>query len=128
MSAPAIFAFAVRHRLADYGTIINAASRGAALYEYLLHVRDCWPDVKYTDLRARKIGPSHTSEQFKLNAAYRGMPDLRCGQRVLVNGCEGVVVGHNGSANFDVLFDPESKFKGARLNVHPSDCKLLEHP
>ena len=101
--------------------IINARTSGAARYDYLLDVLDCWPDARYTDMRARKIGAPHTSEEFLRNARYRGMPDLRCGEAVTVNGMSGVVVGHNDSANFDVLFDEGTKWAGSVLNVHPGE-------
>lgn len=123
-----VFAFAVRCPafFADFERIVNARNRGAAIYEYMLDVRDCWPDVKFTDFRARKLGPAQTSEAFRRTATYRGMPNVRCGQRVMVDGAAGVIVGHNDSANFDVLFDDDSYFKGARLNVHPSEITLQE--
>lgn len=122
-----VFAFEVRHRHAPAGMarIINARSRGQAVAEYLSDIRDCWPDVQYTDLRAHKLGAPYTSDAFKRNAAYRGMPDVRCGQRVRACGALGVIVGHNDCANFDVLFDDDTRFKGLTLNVHPSDIELV---
>lgn len=120
MSAP-VFAFEVWAVDSPHRRIINARSSGAARYDYLLDVRDCWPDAKYTDMRSRKLGPAHTSSEFLRTAKYRGMPDLRCGEAVTVNGRTGVVVGHNDSANFDVLFDVGTDWAGAVLNVHPSE-------
>lgn len=108
--------------------VMNARSSGKAKYLYLLDVRDYWPDVTFMDLFARRIGPPVTSEAFKRTAAYRGLPELRCGQAVEVKiGREpgvarGVIVGHNESANFEVLFDDDSPhFAGLTLNVHPGD-------
>lgn len=121
-----LFAFECRHAGADRGgTIYNASSRGKALVQYLLDVRDCWPDVQFTDLRARKVGGPHTSEQFIRNARYRGLPKVRCGQRVKVGEAYGAIVGHNACANFDVLFDEGGKHSGLTLNVHPSGMELL---
>ena len=105
----------------DCKRTINTVSKGAAKYDYLLDVRDCWPDIKYTDLRARKIGAPHTSDQFIRNAIYRGMPDVRCGDRVTVEGRPGTIVGHNDSANFEVLFDKTSDWGSMVLNCHPGD-------
>lgn len=125
---PQVFAFACRTPGAPWGdgeSIRNATSRGQAKVEYWRDVTDAWPDVPFTAVRARKIGPAHTSEQFKRNAAYRGMPDVRCGQRVRVGDAEGSIVGHNGSANFDVLFDPDSRYGAIVLNVHPGEVTLL---
>lgn len=116
-----VYAFEVWAVGSEHRSTINARTSGAARYDYLLDVLDCWPDVKYTDLRARKIGPARTSEAFLRTARYRGMPDLRCGDPVTVNGRAGVVVGHNDSANFDVLFDAGTDWAGSVLNVHPSE-------
>lgn len=58
-------------------------------------------------------------------ARRRGVPDARCGQRVLVGKSRGVIIGHNSSLNFDVLFDDDDpKFAGLTLNVHPADCQF----
>lgn len=108
-----------------YNTVINSHSRGTAKREYMLKLDGCWPDLKYTDLRAKKIGGPQTSAEFKRNAKYRGMPEVRCGDRVCVGAGRGVIVGHNSSANFDVLFDADSpKYAGLKLNVHPSELAL----
>lgn len=125
MSFPQVFAFAVRYRDDPHETVINAPSAGKARYEYLMDVRDVAPDATFADIKVRKIGTAHTSERFKHNAAYRGMPDVRCGQRVIACGVNGVIVGHNDSANFEVLFAEDSEFKGGRGNVHPGDIKLV---
>lgn len=121
MTDATVFAFEVWAVDSPHRRIINARSSGAARYDYLLDVLDCWPDAKFTDMRARKVGPPQTSEAFMRTAKYRGMPDLRCGESVTVNGRPGVIVGHNDSANFDVLFDRGTDWAGAVLNVHPSE-------
>lgn len=122
-----IYAFACRVSWApQWGeTIYNSTSRGKARSAHFRHVSDPWPDTKFTDIRVRKIGGPHTSERFIANAAYRGLPDVRCGQRVKVGTDEGVIVGHNASANFDVLFET-GKYVGETLNCHPSSVELLE--
>lgn len=108
---------------------INHVTAGKARYEYLLDLRDAWPDATFADITVRKIGPAHTSEAFKRTATYRGMPALTCGQRVEVcsgsHRALGVIVGHNDSANFDVLFDEDTYFKGGIGNVHPSEILAL---
>lgn len=109
----------------DWTKTVNARTAGQAKRDYHLDVRDAWPDVPYTAMRCRKIGTPHTSERFKHNARYRGMPDVQCGQRVKVGEARGVIVGHNDSANFDVLFDDDSpKYAGLKLNCHPSGVEL----
>ncbi len=112
----------------DWTKIINAATAGKAKYQYWLHVTDAWPDVPITAMRARLYnnGKPYTSPDFERNAAYRGMPEVKCGQRVKVGANEGVIVGHNSSANFDVLFDDNAlKYPGMRLNVHPQEMELI---
>lgn len=128
-SRPEVFAWECNARGENWKRIINHVSAGKARYEYLLDLRDAWPDATFTDITVRKQGPAHTSDAFKRTAAYRGMPDLRCGQCVEVRSPEGpalgVIVGHNGSANFDVLFDEDTWFKGGVGNVHPSEISLI---
>lgn len=120
-----LFAFACKLPWSEHETIINAMSAGQAKYSFLLDVRDPWPDTKYTDIRCRKVGSPHTSERFIANAKYRGMPNVRCGDRVRVGRHgEGLIVGHNSSANFDVLFT-SGPWNGQTLNVHPSDVTVL---
>lgn len=116
-----VFAFSCRIVGSAYETIINTTTRGKAKAAFMLDIHDIWPNLRYTDIRARKIGPPHTSKAFKRNAAYRGLPDVCCGQRVQVGQNQGVIVGHNESANFNILFDPASKFGHIVLNVHPGD-------
>ena len=111
-------------QLAEKNTV-NARTAGQAKNDYHRQVTDAWPDVPYTAMRCRKIGAPQTSEAFRRNAAYRGMPDVHCGQRVTVGEARGVIVGHNASANFDVLFDADSpKYAGMKLNVHPGSITL----
>ena len=107
--------------------IINAQSLGKAKYQVWRDILDPWPDTPFTAMRGRKIGPAHTSEQFKRNAVYRGMPDIKCGQRVRVGTDCGTIVGHNSSANFNVLFDDDSpKYAGLTLNVHPQEIEIVK--
>lgn len=124
-----VFAFACGVVGQEPTRTVNHRSAGKAKAAYLADVRDCWPDVQFTDLFARKLGPAVTSDQFKRNALYRGMPEVRCGTRVLVATAQGqargAIVGHNASANFDVLFDDDGPlFAGLVLNVHPGDIKV----
>lgn len=110
----------------DWSMVVNERTRGRAKRAYHLDVIDAWPDVPFTAMRARKLGPAQTSAAFDHCAKSRGV-DLHCGQAVLVNGCRGVVVGHNSSANFDVLFDSDSpRYAGLRLSVHPSELEVLQ--
>lgn len=121
----AVFAFEVSVVGTNWTAVINARTRGQAKREYHLQVTDAWPDIPYTAVRCRKLGASRSSDEFIRNAEYRGLPGARCGQRVRVGKGRGVIVGHNSSANFDVLFDSDSPtYPGQRLNVHPAACVM----
>lgn len=110
----------------EWKTTINARSRGKAKSQYYRDVSESWDRIKYQDIMCRKIGKPVTSERFIHNAKYRGMPDVRCGQPVKVLGNKGIIVGHNASANFNVLFDDDSPhYAGLTLNVHPNDVELI---
>jgi hypothetical protein len=112
----------------EWARTINARSAGKAKGEYHRDLTESWPDVPFTKIRARKIGKPMTSERFRANAKYRGMPDVECGQRVTVNGNAGTITGHNSSANFEVLFDDDAPhYDGLKLNVHPQDVVLIRH-
>lgn len=125
-TAATVSAFACSMRGAGWGeSIIHARSRGQAKREYFDQVRDAWPDVSYLDVRARCVGAPQSSERFRRCAEYRGVPFARVGMRVSVGGVLGVIVGHNASANFDVLFDADSRYAGAVLNCHPCDRMIF---
>ena len=110
----------------SWARTINARSSGKAKAEYHRSVSECY-QVDFCRMRCRKIGGPVTTSQFMHNAAYRGMPEIRCGQRVRVGENPGVIVGHNESANFNVLFDDNSpEYPGLTLNVHPRDVKIIE--
>ncbi len=109
----------------EFRKTINARTAGKAKAEFLNDLLDAGWDYRFTDLRVRCVGRCHTPEGFQRTAAYRGMPTLKCGQRVIVGRSHGIIVGHNASANFDVLFDDDApRFAGQKLNVHPSDITL----
>lgn len=122
-----VFAFKVWvQQRPEWERVINARSAGKAKGAYYRSLAESWPDMPYTALRCRKIGGPHTSSAFTRNAQYRGIPEVRCGQRVAVGEGRGAVVGHNLSANFNVLFDDDSPlYPGQTLNVHPGGCVLL---
>jgi hypothetical protein len=122
MSAAIGQVFAFECRFSDFTRTVNATKAGTARYQYLLDIRESYPDATFADIRVRKIGPAHSSDAFLRTATYRGMPELRCGEEVRVSGRRGFVVGHNDSANFDVLF-AEGEWAGAVLNCHPNDIK-----
>lgn len=111
----------------EWAETVNARTKGRAKFEYWNRLADAWPDVPFTEIRCRKLGGPHTSDRFKDCADYRGVPHIRCGSRVVVGPSRGVVVGHNSSACFNVLFDDDSpKYAGINLSVHPMEMKLEE--
>lgn len=122
-----IRAFECNVKGTEWYSIINHTSHAKAKYEYLRRVQDAWENVKYTDIRCRSLGPPISSERFKANAKYRGLPDVRCGNRVRVGRSQGIIVGHDDSCNFEVLFDDaDVKYPGLKLSVHPSELVLVE--
>lgn len=114
----------------DYRRTVLAASRGKAKSKYLRELREVWDDLPYTEIRAEKM-PGELPElvsslEFLKVAEQRGVPGARCGDRVQVGEAKGVIVGHNYSSNFQVLFDADSaKYAGTEHNVHPGDLKFL---
>ena len=110
----------------DWKQIVNARSAGKAKVVYFSDLRESWPSIPFIALRVRCLGGPHTSDEFRRVADYRGLPAVRCGQLVRVGDATGVIVGHNGSANFDVLFDNNvGPYSGQVLNVHPASCEFL---
>jgi hypothetical protein len=122
-----VFAFECGIVGTEFRTIVNARSRGKAKSQYWRDVLDAFQGLPYTKVTARKIDSPRTSEQFRRCAKNRGLPELRCGDRVqLAPFVNGVVVGHDASANFRVLFDDDSdKYPGMTLSVHPSEMSIL---
>jgi len=108
----------------EWETVLNASSRGKAKSEYWRHVTDAWPDVPFTSIRCRKVGGPVTTPEFMRCAAGRGLPGLRCGDRVSVGESLGVVVSHNASACFNVEFT-SGRYAGNTLSVHPDEMLVL---
>lgn len=116
-----VFAFDVWVTGTVWSQVVNERTAGRAKARYWIDVKESWPSIPFTAIRARKLGPPLSSQEFQRCADRRGVT-FRCGQRVTVGIDRGVIVGHNSSANFDVLFDDDSaRFAGLTLNVHPAD-------
>lgn len=101
----------------DHETPVNALSAGKARYQFWLNVLDCLPDLPITKIKVRSARKPITTPAFEQNAKYRGIPFAHCGMSVEVGGKRGVIVGHNSSANLDVLFED-----GRVLNCHPQSA------
>lgn len=127
MSGADMFAFEVwlkGHE--EHRSVVNHRTLGKAKYAYLLDISDAFPDgLPFELVRARKVGPPQTSAGLVRTAAYRGRPELVAGVRVRVEGELGRIADSNSSANFDVLFDEDSRHCGAVLNVHPRDIEIV---
>ena len=111
--------------------VVHHRTAGRAKAAFWRDLHDVLPDLRFVDVTVRKLPAVVTSPAFARTATYRGMPGLQCGQRVEVRAREviarGAIVGHNSSANFDVLFDDDSPaFAGLVLNVHPAELLLTE--
>ncbi len=109
-------AYAYRLRGHDHETIINSASPGRAKREFLLDLDI--DGIRFTDIRIRCLGPAVTTDGIRRVAEHRGVPFVRAGMLVEVGGERGRIVGHNSSANFDVLFET-GRWAGQVLNCHP---------
>jgi len=111
----------------DWKRNVNARSAGKAKSDYHRNLSESW-DIDFREIRCRKLGRPITSAQFVAVALYRGMPGVKCGQRVKVGNSCGVIVGHNSSANFNVLFDEDSpEYAGKILNCHPQSVELINN-
>lgn len=123
--AIAVMAFECWINRSPHRTVVNATSLGKAKSQFQ---RDCLYDldVPFTAIRARQLSNSAaTSSEFRRVAEYRGLPGVRCGDAVTIDNDRGVIVGHNSSANFDVLFQT-GRYAGQVLNVHPHSLRFPE--
>lgn len=109
----------------DWHTVINAFTAGRAKSEYLRHVQDAWPDVKYTDVISRLVGAPADNRNFLRTCEYRGV-DYHVGQSVRCGESEGMLTGEIGAgSNFEVEFT-SGRYAGARLFCHHSELAAVE--
>jgi hypothetical protein len=100
----------------DWVRVVYAESRGKAKAERLRDLNECC-DFLYTDMACRvlkRFSYNESAEAFANNAKYRCIQFAYLGMAVEVEGKRGMIVGHNDSANLDVLFE-----NGNVLNCHP---------
>lgn len=122
----AAFAFKVWVDGTEHETIINHATASKAKYQFWRAITEHFPGTPITKMRAKKIGPPITSEHLARIARYRGMPNVKAGQRVRAGDLTGVVVDGNSSANFNVLLDKDCpRWPGQILNIHPGEITLI---
>ena len=98
---------------------VNDFTLGRAKARIFSDARDFWPDVKFTELRGRKLGVPVTTDALARCAEYRKRPDLIAGAVVRLHGVrEAVVVDSCSGACFLVLLA-----NGSHLSVHPCDLE-----
>lgn len=123
-----VYAFDVWVAGTDWHASINDRTAGRAKADYFRDVKESWPDIPFTAMRARKIGAPQSNVDFVRTAIYRGFERgaIKCGDRVRTGSGTGVIVGANSSANFDVLFDDDSpRYAGLKLNCHPASIEVI---
>ncbi len=105
----------------DCGASFITTSPGKARYLYWIENQDVF-DLRFRELlpklKVKCLGLPITSDEFKKNAEYRQISFAYCGMMVKVGDETGYIVGHNSSANLDVLFR-QGKYAGQVLNCHP---------
>jgi len=102
----------------DWSRVIWSTSSGKAKATYWANVRESWPDIPYTAIRAKRCGPTHSLSLHR-TAVYRDIPFAHEGMVVKIEpGWYGKIVGNNASANIDVLF-VDGPHRGQVLNCHP---------
>lgn len=111
-------AFRCNIRGKEWEHTIHALSAGKAKYEYFRDLREAWPEIPFTAVTCHVAGPVTTPESFLATARYRGVPFARIGMKVTVGEWNGLILGANASANFDVLFQ-DGPYAGQKLNCHP---------
>lgn len=94
---------------------VSAPTAGNAKYRKWLDITESYPDVQITAMRARRMVTEPVEPPgFRRVVESRGIGFARIGMKVQLDGGEfGRIVGHNDSANLDVLVG------GAVCNVHP---------
>lgn len=101
-----------------HSTNIIAHSAGKARYAFMIDVRESLPDIRFQDISVHSNRRIIEPAGFRRNAEYRQIPFAMIGMKVIVSGESGRIVGHNSSANLDVLFE-DGKWAGQTLNCHP---------
>lgn len=130
----AVFAFEVWPKWKpEWATVINARTAGKAKYQVWLDLKESYQDTPITDMRSRKVGQPQTNQMFEHVAQLRGMPELRCGQRVTFAAgygktASGVLVDAGGGANFGVLCDKDSIWPDKTIYVHPTELITTDAP
>lgn len=105
-------------------SIVNHESLGKARAEVWRRSSDCVPsDLRFVDVRGRKLGPPHDTATLRHVQEYRGRPDLVAGTRVRVRGSthgDGRIVDAGAGCNFLVHHED-----GARFFAHHLEIELL---
>lgn len=113
MSRLQTFAIRTKGYYDDHETIVVARTSGQAKSIFWRSNHSDF-EFPFTSMRARRVNDREPAG-FRNCAEYRGFPWVKIGQRVHVSRYWGNIVGHNGSANWNVLVDGGSLV----LNCHP---------
>jgi len=100
-----------------------ALTRSKARYLYYLHLKDCWEDVRFQDIKVTPVSGRGWCSMaqlaaFQRTADARGLPFARIGMKVECDGDPGFIADKNDSGNFDVVFTHGQR-AGHRGNCHP---------
>lgn len=125
-----VFAYECWHkRYPDRRTVVNAATRDQARYQYFLDLQDAWGEANYVDVRAKKVGAPQASNMFRHVATSRGLPFVRAGMRVECDDRTGFIVDAGGGANFKVYFPDQKTFGYChplwKMRYFDTDGKLI---
>lgn len=98
---------------------LNAVSASKARYQYYIDVSDCWPDVRYIDVRSKFAGKPQSNEIFRHVCELRGV-DWHVGDKVEVLGRVGWLADACSGANFEI-----HTAEGHVLYAHPSEIRVI---
>jgi hypothetical protein len=97
--------FACNVKGKDWETVIYAATRSKARYQFWRGILESWPDIPIMAVTVQACG-AFESLKFRQVAKYRGLDFVRQGSQVeLSDGRRGYIVDSNDSCNFVIDFN-----------------------
>lgn len=102
----------------EWSHVVTAKTPTVARYLYFLKIQDAFSDIRYVDIRARKLPGLVTSDRLRRVAEYRGV-ELVAGSRVWFRGVGGCVVDGTDDCNFMVEWDD-----GRRSPIHVDELEV----
>lgn len=104
-------------------SLINAETAGKAKYQHYMQLDglfDCFKEYLHWVESCKKLRKAkqedyfRPTESFERTCRYRGVPLVKCGTEVALNGRHGFIIGDNDSCNFDICFE------NGIWNCHPN--------